>query len=519
MIRWLRDLFAPEPPAVEPRPTLTPDPGPAFNAMKIRPSGRAKRDPEPIQRTFEQMFPVAPSPPGVPDGVVMAMDNALQPFWNFAGQGLYGEGVIWLGFPYLAELTQRPEYRMITETRAKEMTRKGFELISAADDDPKAEGRLKELDQACKDFSVIEHLRVAAEHDGFFGGGQIYIDTGAGDKPAELQSPLLVTKEKIPKGGLRGFKNIEAMWSYPGGYNSTDPLHDEYFKPSTWYVNGKTVHHTRLLTMISAPVPDILKPAYSFRGVSMSQRAKPYVDNWLRTRQSVSDITHSFSVMVLISNLASQLGGDPWDTIWSRADEFNALRDNRGLFIIDKENEDFKNVSAPLGTLDALQSQAQEQLCSISQTPAVKLLGIQPAGLNASSEGEIRVFYDTIHSYQENLFSPVLKTMLDCIQLHIWGEIDPDISHKWIPLWQLDEAAEAVVDKTQADTAAVYIEAGVLSPEDERTRLASDKNGPWAGIDPDDLPEPPEMPEEGESTGGDPAKGIGETRSEERSEV
>jgi len=474
------------------------------------------RDKPPM--TFDQMFPVAPPPPGAPEGLQVAMDSNLTMIWGYANQGYYGEGVQWLGFPYLAELSQRAEYRMMTETRAKEMTREGFELISAADDDETAEKRLADLEQACRDFHVIERLRVMFEHDGYFGGGHIYIDTGSGDKPQELMSPLVIDAAKIPKGGLKGFRNVEPMWIYPGTYNANDPLRDDFFRPDLWYVNGKTVHRSRLLTAISAPVPDILKPAYSFRGVSMSQRAKPYVDNWLRTRQSVSDIIHSFSITVILTNLAAQLGGSPWDTIYSRTDEFNAMRDNRGAFVVDKETEDIKNVSTPLSTLDALQGQSQEQLCSVSRTPTVKLLGIQPAGLNASSDGEIRVYYDDISAMQEHIGSPILRTMLDCIMLNMWGEIDPDIAFKWKPLWQLDEAAEAVVRKTDADTASVYIEAGVLSPEDERTRLANDKDGPWAGLDPDDLPEPPDMGSmSGE--GGDPAKGLGETRNEERSGV
>jgi phage-related protein (TIGR01555 family) len=221
---------------------------------------------------------------------------------------------------------------------------------------------------------------------------------------------------------------------------------------------------------------------------------------------------------VVASNLGAAIMGSPWDTIYSRMDEFNAMRDNRGAMVIDKETEDVKNVSTPLSTLDALQAQAQEQLCSVSRTPTVKLLRIQPTGLNASSDGEIRVYYDDISAMQEHIGSPILKTMLECIQLHIWGKVDPDISFTWKPLWQLDEAAEAVVRKTDADTAAVYIEAGVIDPSEERTRLASAKNGPWAGIDPDDLPEPPDMGEV-QVEGGDPAKGLGETKSEERSGV
>lgn len=485
----------------------------APKVMKVRASRHAM-DQKPRQ-SFAEMFPVAPSPPGVPDAVTMAMDDAMQPFFGYANAGIYGEGAVWLGFPYLAELTQRPEYRMITEVRAKEMTRKGFELTYTGDDDKRGEERLKELDRGGKDFQVLDKLRIAAEHDGFFGGGQVYIDTGDADRPSELQSKLIIDKAKIPKGSLRGFKNIEPMWSYPGVYNANDPLHDEYFKPQTWYVNGKTVHVSRLLTMISRQMPDILKPAYSFRGLSLSQMAKPYVDNWLRTRQSVSDLLHSFSIIVILSNLQGALQGEPWDNIYARVDEFNALRDNRGAFVGDKDTEDFKLLAVPLSGLDSLQAQSQEQMASVSQTPLVKLLGIQPAGLNASSDGEIRVFYDTIHALQEHLFSNSLKIMLDCIQLHLWGEIDQDIGFKWVPLWQLDEAALASVRKTEADTAGVLIQEGVISPEEERTRLAGDADSPYHGLE----GPPPEPPEEDfeEGLSGDPAKGIGESKKEQRS--
>lgn len=485
--------------------------------LKIRPSHVGKPE-TPVKKSFAEMFPVAKPPPGVPDSAVIAMDEAFSPIFQYAGEGYYGADMAWPGFPYLAELTQRAEYRLITEVRAKEMTRKGFELTYSGEDEELAEKKLARMEQACHDFRVNDKLRVAAMHDGFYGGGQIYIDVCRPDDAKELAAKLVITKEKIPKGKLNGFKNIEPMWSYPAMYNSADPLHENFFKPEAWYVNGKTVNASRLLTMISREMPDILKPAYSFRGMSLTQMAQPYVDNWLRTRQSVSDLVHSFSIVVVLSNLQGQLGGDGWDTIYRRIDEFNALRDNRGAFVIDKDTEDAKNLAVPLGTLDALQAQAQEQMCSVSQTPVVKLLGLTPSGLNTSTDGEIRSFYDMIHAQQEHLFGNPLKVMLDCIQLNEFGEIDPDIGFKFVPLWQLDEAAEASVRKTNADTDAVFIEAGVLSPEDVRGMIVADKNSPYAGLDPDDLPEPPDMGEEPDDSG-DPAKSLGESKKDERSGV
>ena len=39
------------------------------------------------------------------------------------------------------------------------------------------------------------------------------------------------------------------------------------------------VHASRLMTTIPFPVSDLLKPAYSFGGLSLIQMGKPYVDN------------------------------------------------------------------------------------------------------------------------------------------------------------------------------------------------------------------------------------------------
>jgi hypothetical protein len=47
-------------------------------------------------------------------------------------------------------------------------------------------------------------------------------------------------------------------------------------------------------------------------------------------------------------------------------------------------------------------------MASVSRIPLVKFTGIQPAGLNASSEGEIEVYDDTIAAYQNRFFAPNL---------------------------------------------------------------------------------------------------------------
>jgi phage-related protein (TIGR01555 family) len=411
------------------------------------------------------------------------------------------------GYPYLAQLAQLPEYRKITGTIAKEMTRKWTKLVAVGEGDDKAD-KIKRLEAAMVKFRVRQAFRRMAEHDGFFGRGQIYIDVRkpggapASEDPLELETPLVLAAAKIKKDSLIGFRVIEPMWMYPGLYNSTDPLKADYYVPSSWYVMGKTVHASRFVFMMARPVPDTLKAAYSFGGISLSQLARPYVDNWLRTRDSVSDMVHNFSITGLGTDLSAALTAPDLDGsggILNRVALFNALRDNRGLMLTDKEKEEFFQLNTPLSGLDALQAQAQEQMAAVSSIPLVKLLGITPAGLNANSDGEIRVFYDDIHAEQENSFRDQLQRILDVLQLNEFGKIDPDISFEFEPLFQLSSLEQANERKVDADTDAVLIQAGVISGEEARARVAADPESPYASLEmTDEAPDDLDQGEEGE---------------------
>ena len=89
-------------------------------------------------------FKFAVPPPGVlPEGVpAMAQDSAMGSALGWAGSfggQVFAEGLEFLGYPYLAELAQRPEYRVITETIATEMTRKWIKLQVVGDEDKTAQ--------------------------------------------------------------------------------------------------------------------------------------------------------------------------------------------------------------------------------------------------------------------------------------------------------------------------------------------------------------------------------------------
>ena len=443
---------------------------------------------------------VAPKPEteGAKSG--MAMDTSITAVNAWAAQSLYAgafmEGVTFMGYPYLSQVAQRPEFRRVTEVLATEATRKWIKFTSTGTGD-KSE-KIKELEAEFTRLKVQDNFRMMSEMDGFFGRAHLYLDTGATDQPDELRSPIgdgqnEITKAKFKKGDLKRLQPVEPVWTYPAEYNSNDPLQPDWYTPQRWLVIGKEVHASRLLIFVAREVPDMLKPAYSFGGLSLSQMVQPYVENWLKIRQAVADLVWSFSVSGLATNLSSQLQTDG-QALFMRADLFNNLRNNRGLMIVDKETEEFFQFNVPLTTLDALQAQAQEHMASVSSTPVVKLLGIQPAGLNASSQGELECWYDWVEAYQEKMFRERLTRVMHFAEMNIWGDVDPEINFVFEGIRSDDPVQEAQTRKLDAETDDVRIASGVISPEEARAKIAGDEASGYAGIDVSAVPVLPADP-------------------------
>jgi phage-related protein (TIGR01555 family) len=379
---------------------------------------------------------------------------------------------------------------------AREMTRRWLRL-QAAGGKSKAD-KISKINEELEKHKVRQKFRRLVELDGYYGRAHLYLDMGVNmDDRDGLKAPIVMDRRTFDIGQLKYLQVVEPTWSYPGMYNSNNPLVRDFYVPTTWYVFSREIHKTRLLSVIGRPMPDLLKPAYAFGGLSISQLAKPYVDNWLQTRSSVNQLIQSFSTMVLATNMSGSLGGGGGEAEATRAELYNLYRSNQGLMMIDKNTELLTNVQTSLGTLDHLQAQAQEHMASASGAtmPLVVLTGITPSGLNASSEGELQVWGQTIHAMQVNMLDEPFKRVLDAIQLDTFGEIDPDITHEWEPL---KEESDEEVQKRRMDESAAhktYVEMGAVGPDEVRETLAVDPDSVYAGLDLSGPPPTPPMAE------------------------
>lgn len=443
-------------------------------------------------------FPVqAPKLPRgvVPEGVraPVAMDAAA---YDYAQEVYAGGG--FPGYPYLASMATRSEYRAMASAMATELTREWIKLTSGDADGGETNEKIKMLEAELKRIDLRGAVQRAAEQDCYFGRGQLVIDI----KGHRREAPLILDPRTVKPGSLVRVVPVESMWTSPSAYNALDPVAPDFYRPSSWFMLGQQVHASRMLTVVTRPLPDMLKPAFNFGGMSLSQLAEPYVDNWLRTRQSVSDLINNFSITALATSMDQVLtGGDDGTDLFARATLFTQGRSNKGLMLLDKDREELIQTNTPLGGLHELQAQSQEQMCAVSRLPAIVLTGISPSGLNASSDGEIRTFYDWIAAQQEAHWRHPIETVLKVAQLSLFGEIDETIGFEFVPLYQMSPSEEADIRLKNSQSATAYINAGVLDPSEERERLARDPASGYQGLDTSIEIVPPAGPPEDE---GDP---------------
>lgn len=479
----------------------------------------------------------------------IARDDAGGAPWGFLNGAGFGDYFGFVGYPILAQLSQISEYRSPCETISTEMTRKwikfktigtqsgkknddadpekssngtvGDEAPTLEDEPdpakaniPQNQDKIEQLEKAFRDFKVQDLLRRAALIDAEFGRSQLHIGIKGQENSQEL--PLTVSPQGIPKGSLERLSVIEPYWTTPFSWNSMDPTRPNWYAPQSWFVMGRKTHTSRLLTFISREVPDLLKPAYNFGGISLQQLMQPYVNQWLRTRNSVSDVIHNFSTMVLSTNMQATLSGEADDgtSLFARAQLFTTTRDNKGLMLLDKASEELLQVNTPLSGLEGLQAQSQEHMCAPSHIPIVKLFGMTPSGLNNSTEDEITVFYDYIKAMQELLFSAHLDTLLKVFQLHLFGSVDDSIGYEFVPLTEQTMKELSEIRKSDADMDTAYITAGVVSPDEVRAKVQADPNSGYDNLQ-GEAPTPPADPNVIDPETGKPHEGLPEPDEDE----
>lgn len=398
-------------------------------------------------------------------------------------QSLISSFVSFVGYGVLQQLSQDALIRLCIQTRTDEMIRAWID-IKCDDAD-----RKEKLEAEINRIGLRDTLSKALTTMGLMGGAFVYIDTGTKDTVGILNK----TSKSLEFGGHLRFQVIDPIFTTPQGFNASKPLEQDFYKPSVFYIMGTPVHKSRLIRFVENEVPDLMKPSYNFFGIPQSQLLSDYVTHFRKNREEVNTLLHKFSTSFIKTNLKAQLfNSRSWASVNDRVRFFAKYRDNSGVGILDKESEDFVQVNTPITGLTDIVRQSLEFVVSMNQSGVVKTLGYTPNGFS-SGESDVKLQADLIATRQEKILRKPIEEILCLLQLHLFGDIDPTLTFEFNPLDEDDERTTAEVAKLKADTAAVYLDRGVLTEDEVREELRSDEEQPYGSLE-GDAPGAPDDP-------------------------
>lgn len=397
------------------------------------------------------------------------------------------EGIGFPGYPYLSALSLRGEYQNIVGIREREFFRKWGHFQSRSGNSDKIKAKVEEIEKEMERLEVRQNLRQSFKNDENFGNGFMSILwKGDEDNEEELES-VLPSGPELKGKPIERLQVVEPVWITPDTYEAWNPLRKDFYIPQHWWVMGKRVHISRITQIIQRPMHDLFKQAFNFGGLPITLMAKPYVDNWLRNRQNVPDIINTLRVFVVKEDLTLNASGlktagapnGRGKTLNQALRSWQRTMDNFGILALSKDGGlDVK--TTPLSDLHDLLGQSLEQICCITNIPVIKFTTNQPAGLNATSDGAIRTFYDTGRAIRENDIQPSLMRIVDLIQLTLWGEIDEDIEWVWDDLYEETPADKLDMEGKKAEIRASDRQNGFITGDEGREQLRGDPDSIYA---------------------------------------
>lgn len=255
-------------------------------------------------------------------------------------------------------------------------------------------------------------------------------------------------------------------------------------------VNVK-IHYSRLVRFDGAWLPDQLKQQNNYWGDSVLSRPYDAIRNYSFAHDSVNAALKDLSVGVYKMNgLADQIAANCDDQVIKRFSIINLTKSIARAVVLDAEGEDFEYRTRSLQGSAELVDKAENRVSSETSIPRTVLLGESPkGGLGQTGEHQEKIWYDAVHSYQENDLKPNMLEIAKevCIELGI-DESKLDI--EFAPLWQLSAKEDAEAKKAQAEVDRLYLQEGVVDPiEIRESRFGGDKYSAETTLDPTVTPE------------------------------
>lgn len=356
----------------------------------------------------------------------------------------------------------------IVDSVAEDMTRAGVNVTTNEDDSD-----IKDLKNAMSRLQIAQSLCSLVKWGRLYGGAiaVIQIKGQAMDTPLDLDT--------IGKDQFQGLVIFDRWQVNPvlqdvidsGPEMGLPKYYDIVNNPSQLEPTARTatgqirVHHTRCIRMIGIELPYFQAITEMMWGESNLERLWDRLisfDNATMSSANLIDRANLRTVQVEGLREILAAGGAAQQGLLAQFEMMRMLQVNEGLTLLDK-NDLFSSTAYSFAGLSDMMLQFGQQLAGASGIPLVRLFGQSPAGLSATGEGDIRMYYDNINAQQNSRLRNGWEVILKVMWRSTFGKPSPkDMEFNFVPLWQMSALDKSTIAKQNTETVLGAFEGGLI---------------------------------------------------------
>jgi hypothetical protein len=287
----------------------------------------------------------------------------------------------------------------------------------------------------------------------------------------------------IKKGSFKGISIIDPYWLTPQFDQEamTDPTNPDFYKPTHYLTaDGKKIHASHFIIIKRKEVPDILKPSYYFGGIPLTQEIyeRVYAAEKSANEQPLLLLTKRVNGWKVDLN---EFFANP-EKYEQRIRNFTDKRDNQGILLIDHEDDMFQ-IDTTLSDLDQVVMSQYKLVAAVARIPVDKLFELNPSGtLSNSGDYNVKNYTQDLNTIQNDQCKPFIDRINEIVMRSYYDRKDM-IAIIFNPTDNPTAAEQATNVKTEVDTLQALISNNVITTEEARQKLISDKRNGFSFLD------------------------------------
>ena len=303
-----------------------------------------------------------------------------------------------------------------------------------------------------------------------FGGGGILMITNQ-----DLSKPLDINK--VGKGDLERILTFDRWEMSPQTINTWNVLAPNYLLPEFYTVQGGTqqIHWTHFARFNGARLPRRQMAQTSGWGDSELRKCMEDLKDTVSAKGGIAELMQEASVDIITrQGLSDDLASDQDEAITNRYSLFSQMKSIVNLALLDGD-ETYDRKTLQLSGVSQTLEVLMVWLSGAADIPVTRLFGTSAKGLNATGEGDLSNYYDSIRAKQGMQLSQPLQYFDQVMVRSALGNYPEDFDYVWNPLKQPNQVELAQAQLLQAQKNRIYLEDNVIMQSQVQKNLQANE--------------------------------------------